>query len=66
VPSGGPDHREIVAAVQAEALPYEKNHLRRGDRLAPALDTLNDAWSHARERCSRSPARPCAPVNRPP
>jgi succinate dehydrogenase/fumarate reductase flavoprotein subunit len=48
VPGGGPDHREVVAAVQAEVLPYDKNYLRHGDRLAPALEVLNDVWSGAR------------------
>lgn len=48
-PGHGPDHREIVAAVQAEVLPYEKNYLRHGDRLTPALDTLNEVWSRTRE-----------------
>lgn len=47
--AGGPDHREIVAAVQAEVLPYDKNYLRHGDRLAPALELLNGVWGQVRE-----------------
>ncbi|WP_194814869.1 FAD-dependent oxidoreductase [Nocardia sp. XZ_19_385] len=39
---------DLVAAVQAEVLPYDKNYLRHGDRLRPALATLNDLWRHAR------------------
>jgi succinate dehydrogenase/fumarate reductase flavoprotein subunit len=38
----------VVAVVQAEVLPYDKNYLRHGDRLAPALEVLNDVWSGAR------------------
>lgn len=50
-PAGAPgaDHREIVAAVQAEVLPYDKNYLRHGDRLRPALETLDDVWGQVRE-----------------
>lgn len=41
-------HREIVAAVQAEVLPYDKNYLRHGDRLRPALAALDGVWAEAR------------------
>ncbi|MFC0038808.1 FAD-binding protein [Actinomadura rayongensis] len=44
----GPGHREVVAAVQAQVLPYDKNYLRHGDRLAPALDVLDAAWRDLR------------------
>lgn len=43
---------EIVTAVQREVLPYDKNYLRHGDRLRPALATLNDLWRAAREGLS--------------
>ncbi|MET8007834.1 FAD-binding protein [Nonomuraea glycinis] len=51
-PTGKPGRpgaaREVVAAVQAEVLPYEKNLLRHGDRLAPALAGLHSTWSGLR------------------
>ncbi|MEV6275567.1 FAD-binding protein [Nocardia sp. NPDC051832] len=43
---------DLVAAVQAEVLPYDKNYLRHGDRLRPALATLNDLWQQARSGLS--------------
>ncbi|MFD0279652.1 FAD-binding protein [Kitasatospora sp. NPDC127111] len=46
---GGPDHREVVAAVQREVLPYDKNYLRHGDGLAGALTVLDDAWRQLRD-----------------
>lgn len=42
-------HRDVVAAVQAEVLPYDKNYLRHGDRLAPALKILDDVWAQVRD-----------------
>ncbi|WP_236796092.1 FAD-binding protein [Amycolatopsis sp. GM8] len=52
-PSGSPgapgEHREIVRAVQDEVLPYDKNFLRDGSRLAPALAALDTTWARARE-----------------
>ncbi|MBE1592262.1 FAD-dependent oxidoreductase [Nonomuraea angiospora] len=50
-PAGGDPagHREIIEAVQAEVLPYEKNYLRHGDRLAPALAALDETWKRARQ-----------------
>ncbi|GAA3791974.1 FAD-dependent oxidoreductase [Amycolatopsis tucumanensis] len=52
-PSGtaGPadGHREVVEAVQREVLPYDKNYLRDGSRLEPALAELDRTWAHARE-----------------
>ncbi|MET7767796.1 FAD-binding protein [Nocardia sp. NPDC005366] len=51
-PTGRPDpaltHSEIVAAVQREVLPYDKNYLRHGDRLRPALAALDEVWRAAR------------------
>jgi succinate dehydrogenase/fumarate reductase flavoprotein subunit len=47
-PGAAQDYREVVAAVQDEVLPYEKNYLRHGDRLAPALTQLNGIWSAVR------------------
>ncbi|MGW5311191.1 FAD-dependent oxidoreductase [Nocardia thailandica] len=38
---------EVVAAAQAELIPFEKNYLRHGDRIAPALARLDELWEHA-------------------
>ncbi|WP_327434312.1 MULTISPECIES: FAD-binding protein [unclassified Streptomyces] len=42
-------HREVVAAVQREVLPYDRNYLRHPDRLGPALRSLHGTWSAVRE-----------------
>jgi succinate dehydrogenase/fumarate reductase flavoprotein subunit len=49
-PAGGSRvaHRDVIAAVQAEVLPYDKNLLRHADRLAPALAALHDTWREVR------------------
>jgi succinate dehydrogenase/fumarate reductase flavoprotein subunit len=49
-PTGGGalDHREVVEAVQAEVLPYDKNYLRHGARLAPASEALDAVWAGLR------------------
>ncbi|MGM1063066.1 FAD-binding protein [Saccharothrix sp. Mg75] len=39
---------EVVAAVQAEVLPYDKNYLRRGDVLRTALGVLDGTWDAIR------------------
>lgn len=39
---------EVVAAVQAEVFPYQKNLLRHGSRLAAAATALDDTWSRLR------------------
>lgn len=38
---------EVVAAVQQEVIPFEKNYLRHGDRIRPAVDRLDDVWADA-------------------
>ena len=43
------DHRAVVAGVQREVLPYEKNYLRRGEVLGASLARLDDIWSTVRE-----------------
>jgi succinate dehydrogenase/fumarate reductase flavoprotein subunit len=43
------DYREVIRTVQAEVLPYEKNYLRRGDRLRSSLDVLDSAWTEVRD-----------------
>lgn len=50
-PSGTPagSYGEVVEAVRGEVLPYEKNYLRHGARLSPALATLNDTWTGVRD-----------------
>ncbi|WP_225878611.1 FAD-dependent oxidoreductase [Spongiactinospora rosea] len=42
------EYHDVVAAVQAEVHPYEKNYLRHADRLAPALARLHDTWAGLR------------------
>ncbi|MEV7181776.1 FAD-binding protein [Kitasatospora sp. NPDC093679] len=46
--SGGADHREVIAAVQGEVLPYDKNYLRHGDTLTASLRVLDDTWRQLR------------------
>ncbi|HEY6798978.1 MAG TPA: FAD-binding protein [Kineosporiaceae bacterium] len=46
--SSGLDARAVVAAVQAEVMPYEKNYLRHGSRLTPALAALDAVWAEVR------------------
>jgi succinate dehydrogenase/fumarate reductase flavoprotein subunit len=41
-------HREVVAEVQRQVLPYDLNYLRHGGRLRPALKSLHDSWSEVR------------------
>ncbi|MFF2083132.1 FAD-binding protein [Nocardia sp. NPDC058176] len=38
---------EIVTAAQHELLPFEKNYLRHGDRMRPALARLDELWDTA-------------------
>ncbi|RMI34893.1 FAD-dependent oxidoreductase [Nocardia stercoris] len=38
---------EVVSAAQAELIPFEKNYLRHGDRIRPALDALDRLWERA-------------------
>lgn len=51
-PTGDPgdaeQYREVVRAVQAQVLPYDRNYLRHADRLRPALDTLDELWLQLR------------------
>lgn len=47
-PAASGTYREVISAVQAEVLPYDKNYLRRGEVLAASLRALNDTWSWAR------------------
>jgi succinate dehydrogenase/fumarate reductase flavoprotein subunit len=43
------DYRAVVAEVQRQVLPYDVNYLRHGDRLRPALDSLDHAWAAVRQ-----------------
>ncbi|MGY5011778.1 FAD-dependent oxidoreductase [Streptomyces sp. 900105755] len=43
------DHREVVADVQRQVLPYDRNYLRHADRLGPALRSLHGTWAAVRE-----------------
>jgi succinate dehydrogenase/fumarate reductase flavoprotein subunit len=45
---GGLTADEVIAAVQREVLPYDKNLLRHGDRLTPALGILDATWAELR------------------
>jgi succinate dehydrogenase/fumarate reductase flavoprotein subunit len=51
-PTGEPGpadgHREAVRIAKEQTHPYNINYLRRGDVLAGALSTLEDAWTAAR------------------
>lgn len=38
------DHTEVLAVAQSELVPYEKNFLRDGDRVAEALSGLELLW----------------------
>ncbi|WP_405493945.1 FAD-binding protein [Nocardia sp. NBC_00511] len=38
---------EVLADAQHELLPFEKNYLRHGDRVRPALAALDDLWDRA-------------------
>ena len=35
---------DVVTAAQGELIPFEKNYLRHGDRMAPALNALDSLW----------------------
>jgi len=46
---GRPDaYQDVVSVVRDEVHPYDTNYLRHGDRLTPALETLNDTWRELR------------------
>lgn len=49
-PAGGPavDRRDVVAAVQAEVFPYDRNYFREGTALASSLARLDAAWADVR------------------
>ncbi|MGW4091504.1 FAD-dependent oxidoreductase [Nocardia sp. NPDC004750] len=38
---------EVVEAAQQELIPFEKNYLRHGDRVGPALERLDSVWEQA-------------------
>lgn len=41
--------REVIAAVQAEVLPLEKNYFREGTRLERSREALDTLWSDVRQ-----------------
>ncbi|MFI6347419.1 FAD-binding protein [Streptomyces sp. NPDC050560] len=51
-PTGAPGpagaHRAVIEAVRGEVLPYDKNYLREGGRLAAALGALDGIWGDLR------------------
>ncbi|WP_280277080.1 FAD-binding protein [Nocardia wallacei] len=40
---------DVLAAAQRELIPFEKNYLRHGDRIRPALASLDTLWHTASE-----------------
>ncbi|BCJ40881.1 pyridine nucleotide-disulfide oxidoreductase [Actinoplanes ianthinogenes] len=46
--SGAEVAEEAILSVREQVHPYEKNYLRHGDRLRPALAELDGAWSGLR------------------
>lgn len=38
---------DVVEAVQQEVIPFDKNYLRHGDRIRPAVDRLDSVWAAA-------------------
>lgn len=51
-PSGtaGVRAADVLTAAQRELIPFEKNYLRHGDRIRPALAALDTLWHTASER----------------
>lgn len=47
-PASTVDHREVREVIAAQVHPYDRNYLRHGDRLAPALAALDEAWARLR------------------
>ncbi len=47
--AGGVSPEEVVAAVQAETLPFDKAVFRTSEQLAASLDALEYAWCEARD-----------------
>ncbi|HEV7722069.1 MAG TPA: FAD-binding protein [Iamia sp.] len=51
-PTGRPgpvdEHRDVVATVQGEVMPYDKNLFRTDPGLRASLTVLDDAWDRAR------------------
>ncbi|MGC9671085.1 FAD-dependent oxidoreductase [Planosporangium sp. 12N6] len=42
------DHRVVREVISAYVHPYDRNYLRHGDRLAPALAALDETWAALR------------------
>ncbi len=47
-PGTGPGWREVLETLRAQVHPYDRNYLRHGARLAPALAALDAAWAGLR------------------
>jgi succinate dehydrogenase/fumarate reductase flavoprotein subunit len=47
-PGAADEFHAVVDAVQAQVLPYDKNYLRHGDGLRPALAELDSTWAALR------------------
>ncbi|GAA2637200.1 FAD-binding protein [Dactylosporangium fulvum] len=44
-PAGSAGTADVVAAVQGEVVPLERNYFRTGERLRGSLATLDDVWA---------------------
>ncbi|MFD2422185.1 FAD-dependent oxidoreductase [Amycolatopsis pigmentata] len=47
-PGPAGEYRDVIRTVQAEILPYDRNYLRRGDRLVTSVEILDDCWRAVR------------------
>lgn len=47
---------EVQDVLRRQVHPYDKNYLRHGDRLRPALDELNQVWDRLRAGAATGPA----------
>jgi succinate dehydrogenase/fumarate reductase flavoprotein subunit/ABC-type nitrate/sulfonate/bicarbonate transport system substrate-binding protein len=67
-PTGAPvtgHGRAALDVIRAQVHPYDKNYLRHGDRLRPALAELDAAWADLRGG-AHAPAPTCRSCARPP
>jgi succinate dehydrogenase/fumarate reductase flavoprotein subunit len=52
--ANGVSAQQLIALVQAELLPLDKNLFRSGQRLTQSLTQLDAAWTHARAHLSET------------
>lgn len=53
---GGDPGAEAKDVLRRQVHPYDKNYLRHGDRLRPALDELDEVWARLRAGATAEPA----------